>query len=73
MSFTQSLRCAFRSRSRASRRDKSRPSSRHRLLSQVEFLEDRLAPAILMVTNLLDVDSLEGYLDSPRNFAQARH
>jgi CSLREA domain-containing protein len=55
MNFTQSLRATFGSRVRVSRRGKFRQSSRHRLLSQVELLEDRLAPAnLLLVNSLLD-------------------
>src|SRR5262249_34579926 len=54
MNLTQPLRAAFGSRVRASRRGKSRQSLRHRLLSRVEFLEDRVVPATLTVTSLAD-------------------
>ena len=55
MTFKQWLRKAFGPRvqgSRASRRGKSRQPSRRRCVPRLEFLEDRLVPAILMVTSL---------------------
>ena len=39
---------------RASRRRRSRAASRHRHVPRLELLEDRLAPAVLMVTNVAD-------------------
>jgi Bacterial Ig-like domain (group 3) len=57
MTFTQWLRKAFVPRvqdSRASRRGKSRQPSRRWRAPRLEWLEDRLAPAILMVTNTND-------------------
>src|ERR1700676_2833086 len=57
MTFKQWLRKVFGPQvqvSRASRRGKSRPSSRHRYVPTVELLEEKLAPAILSVNSLAD-------------------
>jgi hypothetical protein len=54
MTFTQWLRKVFGSRkqvARGSHRGNSRPAWRYRFVARVEFLEDRLAPAVLLVTN----------------------
>ncbi len=65
MTFTQWLRKVFGPRvqgSPASRRGKSRQPSRHRFVPGLEFLEDRLAPALLVVNstddNTTDTDTL---------------
>ena len=57
MTFKLWLRKVFGSRkqvARGSHRGNSRPAWRYRFVARVEFLEDRLAPAIITVTNATD-------------------
>src|SRR5262249_10278020 len=57
MTFKLWLRKVFGPRvpvARASRRGKSRQPARRRYMPRLDTLEDRLAPATLMVTNLAD-------------------
>src|SRR5205823_343625 len=57
--------------SRASRRGMSRQQSQFRRVPRLEFLEDRLAPAILTVNSLLDNTTANDGLTTLREAIQA--